>query len=139
MVVCGTLFKSVSTVGFSGKADFLESLSFHSQMQGATNCGLVLGDCIVIEMISIQKYIVKLSRISFVELLKIPITIIWAMLKKLCLVFFRQKRLKNVKFDKSETYTMTALIKHLACMSRICDYSLFNRPDVAGAVLQTPL
>ena len=34
----------------SGKAAFLESVSFHSQMLGVTNFGLVLGDCIVIAM-----------------------------------------------------------------------------------------
>ena len=65
MVLFGTLLKSVSAVGFLGKADFLESVSFHSQMLGATNFGLVLSNCIVIAMIFIKKYIVKLSRISF--------------------------------------------------------------------------
>ena len=56
---CGTLLKIVSEVGFSGKAFFLESMSFHSQILGATNCGLVLGNCIGNAIIFIQKYVVK--------------------------------------------------------------------------------
>ena len=38
-----TLLKSVSAVGFSGKATVLESASFYSQMLGANIVGLVLG------------------------------------------------------------------------------------------------
>ena len=51
MVPFGTLLQSVSAVGISGKAAFLESVSFHSQMMGATYLVLVLGNCIVIAMI----------------------------------------------------------------------------------------
>ena len=46
------LLKSVNTVGFSGKAALLESVSFYSQMLGTTNFGLVLGDCVVFAMFS---------------------------------------------------------------------------------------
>ena len=55
LVLFETLLKSVSAVGFSGKADFLESVCFYSQMLGATSFGLVLGDCVVIAMIFIKK------------------------------------------------------------------------------------
>ena len=47
-----SLIKSVNTVGFSGKAALLESVSFYSQMLGTTNFGLVLGDCVVFAMFS---------------------------------------------------------------------------------------
>ena len=57
MLLCGTLLKRLSAVGFSGKAAILESVSFHSQMLGATIFGLVLGVCIVIAIIFIQKNI----------------------------------------------------------------------------------
>ena len=72
-VLCGSLLKSVSAVRCSVKSAFLESVSLYSQMLGATDFGLVLGDCIVIAMTFIQKYVVKMSRISFYEFLKIPI------------------------------------------------------------------
>ena len=49
MVLCGTLLKSVSEVELSGKAVFLESVSFHSQMVRATNFGLVLGDLLSLQ------------------------------------------------------------------------------------------
>ena len=78
----GTLLKSVNVVGFSGKAAVLESVSFHRQMLSTTNFQLVLGNCIVNAMIFIKIYFVKLSMIGFYELLKIPIIIIGAMLKK---------------------------------------------------------
>ena len=47
IVLCGTLLNSVSAVGFSGKADFLESVSFHSQMTSIlSNCpGYVFMNC----------------------------------------------------------------------------------------------
>ena len=51
IVLFGTLLQSVSAVGFSGKAALLESVTFHSQMMGATNLVLVFGNCIVIAMI----------------------------------------------------------------------------------------
>ena len=66
MVLCGTLLKRLSAFIFSGKAGFfLESVSFHSLMLGANNFRLVLGNCIVIAMIFIKKYIVNIFRISF--------------------------------------------------------------------------
>ena len=43
MVLSGTLLKSVSPVGFSGRAVFLETVSFYSQMFGANNFEVVLG------------------------------------------------------------------------------------------------
>ena len=46
MVLCGTVFKSINAVGFEGKEDFWESVSFHIEMYGATSFGLVLGDCL---------------------------------------------------------------------------------------------
>ena len=55
MVLCGILLKSVNAVGFSGKAIFLESVFFHSEMISVIIFGLVLGDCIVNAMIFIQK------------------------------------------------------------------------------------
>ena len=120
--LCGTLLKSVSAVGFSGKAAFLESVYFHSQMIGATSFGLVLGDHNVIVLIFFNKYIVKFSRICFYDLLTIPIIIICSMLKKLCLVFFKRDY-NNLSYQKSSTYRLTVLKKHSACMSRICYYS----------------
>ena len=93
------------------KSSFLESVSFHSQILVATTFGLVLGDCIVIAIIFITKYVVKLSRITFYELLKIPIIIIWAMLEKVCLVFTElalgplRSSSRNVR-----TYVCTSLI-----------------------------
>ena len=94
MVLCGTLLKSVSAVGFSGKAVFFGKCVFYSQMLGATNFGLVLGDCIGIAMIFINKYFEKLSRISFYELVKIPIILIWAM----CMpcIFYHFWKKKNI-------------------------------------------
>ena len=53
-MLCGTLLQNVSAVGFSGKAAFLESVSFHIQMLGATNFGIVLGGCIFIALISLK-------------------------------------------------------------------------------------
>ena len=61
IVLCGTLLKSVNAVSFSEKAAFLESVSFNSQMLGATNFGLVLGGALIF----INKFIVKLFRIFF--------------------------------------------------------------------------
>ena len=61
LVLCGTLFKSVSAVGFLGEEAFLESVSFHSEMLGATNFGLVLGDCLVNAMICIKNIVSKFS------------------------------------------------------------------------------
>ena len=55
MVHLGALLKKSSVVGFSGKAAFWESMSFHSQMLGPTNFGLILDDCIVIAIIFITK------------------------------------------------------------------------------------
>ena len=43
-----------STNVFQEKTSFLLSLSFHSQMLAATNCGLVRGNCIVIALISMK-------------------------------------------------------------------------------------
>ena len=59
MVHLGALLKKSSAVGFSGKAAFWDSVSFHSQMLGATNFGLILDDCIVIAIIFIRKKILK--------------------------------------------------------------------------------
>ena len=64
-ILCFVGLKSVSAVGFSGKAYFLESVYFHSQIMGATNFGLALDNSIVITMFFIKNYIVKLSMISF--------------------------------------------------------------------------
>ena len=52
-----TLLKGVNAARFSGIATFLGSVSFHSEMFGATTFELVLGDCIVNAMIFINKYI----------------------------------------------------------------------------------
>ena len=50
-------------------------------------------ECIVIAIIFINKYIVKFTKISYCELLKIHMVIIWALLEKLCLLFlFFKKR-----------------------------------------------
>ena len=65
MVFCGTLLKSVRAVGFSEKQLFLESGYFQSEMLGAANFGLVLGNFLVNAMIVIKKYVVKLSRLIF--------------------------------------------------------------------------
>ena len=88
-----------------------------------TNFGQGLRNCHVSAMIFIKKYIVKLSRISFYEFLKIPIMIIGSMLEKLCLVFFFFKSdYTIVSYQQSETYTLTVLKKHSACRYRICYY-----------------
>ena len=99
--------KSVYGVGFSGKADCFEHVSFYSQRLGATN--LVLGNCIVIVMIFIEKYVVKLYRISYYYLLKIPIIIILVILKKkrkkICLVFFFMcDKISNIKKSPKNIY-----------------------------------
>ena len=78
IALCGTLFKSVSSVRRPGTETFLESVYFHSEMLVANNFGLVLGDYLVNVMIFIKKYIIKLFRISFYELLKIPIMTVLA-------------------------------------------------------------
>ena len=59
MMLCGILFRSVSSVEFSVKAAFLESVSLHSEMIGATNFGLVLVHGIVIKMFFIWKLFMK--------------------------------------------------------------------------------
>ena len=51
----------------------MESVSFHHEMFDVTNFRLVLGICIVHVVIFIKKYLVKLYRIRFCELLKILI------------------------------------------------------------------
>ena len=55
------LSKSVTTVCFSGKPAFLESVYLHSEMLDVTKFGLVTGICFVNTMIFIKKHIVKLS------------------------------------------------------------------------------
>ena len=50
-MLCVTLFKSVGAVRFSGKDAFLESMSFHSEILGETNFGLVLDNFLVNAMI----------------------------------------------------------------------------------------
>ena len=105
MVLCGTLPKSVSEVGFWGKAAFLESISFHSQMLVATNFGLVQGDRIIIANIFINTNIVNFTRISFYELLKIPIVMISAMFEKLCLIFSSSKVKKKFLNIKNPRHT----------------------------------
>ena len=47
MIPGGTLLNNVSAVGLSGKLIFLESVSFHQEMGGVINFGLVVGVCIV--------------------------------------------------------------------------------------------
>ena len=84
MLLGWTLLDNISAFGFSGKADFLESVFFH-------NFGLVQGNCIVNAMLFINKYSVNLFIISFYELIKIPIVIIKAKLKFFCLAFFSSK------------------------------------------------
>ena len=49
----GTLLKIVSAVEFSEKPGLRESVSFHREMFGVTNFGLVLCICIVNAMIFI--------------------------------------------------------------------------------------
>ena len=53
----GTLIKNVCAVGFSGKPDFLERVCFHCAMLCVTNFGIVIGACIVLLMIFINKYV----------------------------------------------------------------------------------
>ena len=63
MVLCGTLFKIVSAVVYPEKNSFFFiSVSFHSELLGVINFGLVLDNCL-----ANAKNIVKLSRISFYE------------------------------------------------------------------------
>ena len=64
MVLYGTLLKSVSAVGFSGKE------AFHSQMFGATNFGLDLGDCNVIAMICVKKIYCKIDQDKFLSIVE---------------------------------------------------------------------
>ena len=121
IVLLNTAVVLVNTSRIFWKSSFLESVSFHSQMLQGTNFGLVLGDCIVVEIIFINKYIIKLIRICFFVLFlfsTIPIVIIWVILEKLCLVFSSSKAIKNVQYEKSKTYT--------ACMSQIFYYSPFS-------------
>ena len=54
MVLCEILLNWIFR-----KCSFLEGVSFHSQMFGATNFGLVPGNCIVIAMILINIYILQ--------------------------------------------------------------------------------
>ena len=88
IVYWGTLLKSVNAVRLSGISAFLESVSFH--MWGATAFGLVLGNYF---NDFYPKNILKLSRISFYELLKL--VIIWAMFDKLFLVGFFPKAIRK--------------------------------------------
>ena len=76
----GLCSKVVNAVLFSEKPFFLESVSFHHEMFDATNFRLVLGVVIVHVVIFINKYLVKLYRISFWELQKILIMIILKLL-----------------------------------------------------------
>ena len=113
----GTLLKSVSAVRFSEKPSFRESVSFRREMFFVTNFLLVLRICIVIAMIFIKKKtLIDLFRISFYNLLKILNMINLAMLEKLCLVFFIQTRLKNVKFKKISKHHTERFEKTLSVM-----------------------
>ena len=47
MVIGGNFLKCENADGFSGKATFLRSVSFHSEMFGTTYVGLVLGNLYV--------------------------------------------------------------------------------------------
>ena len=66
MVLGGTL---LSAVGFSGKANFLESVSVHLDIFYMNNFRLALIVCNVHVVIFIKTYLVNLFRISFCELL----------------------------------------------------------------------
>ena len=128
-------------------------MSFHSEVLGATYFGLVLGDCVVNAMNCIKKNQMFMEK--FFLLFKIQSMIIWAMFKKLCLVFFFSSNLKICKllkydnlsyvwrkklasffssskaisqivsYQESERYTVTILEKRSTCMSRIFYYSRF--------------
>ena len=86
----------------------MESISFHSEILGETNFGLVLDSFLVNAMILINKTYVKFSRISFYGMLKIPIIITWVLMKKVCLAIIF-KAIKMVSYQKSEAYTLTVI------------------------------
>ena len=93
--------KVVSAVRFWEKnLFFLESVSFHYEMFDVTNLRLVLGVCTVQVVIFIKKYLVKLFRIKFWELIKILIMIILKILEKLCHVNFFKFDLKKEMIKK---------------------------------------
>ena len=89
---------------FQKKTTFLESVSFHYEMFDVTNFRLVLGVCIVHMVIFITKYLVKLFRIPFWELIKILILIILKMLEKLCHVNFFKFDLEKRNYQKNGKY-----------------------------------
>ena len=82
----GLYSKSVTAVGFSGGK---KNILFESEMFGATNFEIILGNCLVNAMIFIKKniYFVKFSKISFYEFVNIPMMMIWSMFDKINLVF----------------------------------------------------
>ena len=84
----GTLLKTVSAFRFSEKPSFWESVSFHSEIFGATKFLIALCICIVNAIIFIKKTPVNLFRIRFYKLLKIINMNILAILTNLWLVFF---------------------------------------------------
>ena len=87
---------------FLEKANFSESVLCHCEMFDWTIFGLGIGVCIVHAVIFINKYLVNMFTISFIDFFKILIMLILTMMKN------------YASF-------------------------LFDRPGVAGAVLQTPL
>ena len=67
MVIGGTLLKSCKCSWIFRKIIFLESVSFHHEMFDVTNFRLFLGVYIVHVVFFIQKNLVNLFRISFVN------------------------------------------------------------------------
>ena len=64
-------------------------------------------------MVFIKKYILKLFKMICLSYLFFKVVMVMVMLEKLCIF---KVWLKNVKYQKSKTYTLTALTKHSMCM-----------------------
>ena len=89
---------------FRKKTSFWESASYHHEMFGVTNFGLVLCICIVVAMIFIKEYIGKLVQDSFFyEFLEIFSMTILSMLTRICLVFFSCLIIQNLVIKNSRT------------------------------------
>ena len=97
----GTLLKSVSAVGFSGKTFFLESVSFHRKIFGVTNLGLVLSICIVNAMVFKKLQFKTCSGSLFTKCYK----------SSIYYTFFPVKLvIKQMNYQKSKNYDYSLLV-----------------------------
>ena len=99
---------------------FLESVYFHSEILGVNNFGLVLGDCLVNAKIFINKYIVKLSIIFFLWIVKDPQYDNMGYFWKIMHILSSSKASKKILDIKNQKHTHWPYLKKRSiCMSQI--------------------